>query len=73
MSACATDRLKPGTSHFRSPYLILRSIAVLTSVRQDIHYAIRSFRQAPGLALAIIVSIGLGIGANTTVFSVVTN
>ena len=44
---------------------------MLSSLRQDITYAMRSFRHAPGLVAAIVISIGLGIGANTTVFSLV--
>jgi predicted permease len=35
----------------------------------DFRYAIRTLRQNPGFALTAIVSIGLGIGANATIFS----
>ncbi len=38
---------------------------------RDIAYAVRSFARVPGLTLAVIVSIGLGISANTVVFSMV--
>ena len=44
---------------------------MLSSIRQDLQYGIRSFSHAPGLVAAIVISIGLGIGANTTVFSIV--
>jgi predicted permease len=46
-------------------------VAVLDSFRKDISFAVRSFGRTPGLAVAIIVSIGLGIAANTVVFSMV--
>ena len=44
---------------------------MLDSLRQDLTYAVRSFARTPALTATIIVSIGLGIAANTTVFSIV--
>lgn len=37
----------------------------------DLRHALRSLRRAPVLALAAVLSLGLGIGANTAVFSLV--
>lgn len=37
----------------------------------DLRYAIRSLSRAKGFALAVILTLGLGIGANTAIFSVV--
>ena len=43
----------------------------LEAFRQDVRYALRGIRARPGFAAAIIFTIALGVGANTTIFSVV--
>ncbi|HEY2467318.1 MAG TPA: permease prefix domain 1-containing protein [Terracidiphilus sp.] len=43
------------------------------SLVQDLHYALRQFQRNPGFAIVAIITLGLGIGASTAIFSVIDN
>ncbi len=45
--------------------------SLLRSIYQDLTYAARTFRKNPGFVAIVIVSVALGIAANTTVFTMV--
>src|ERR1700734_2433882 len=60
----------PGTTAAASPYVAMRGIA-MSALRQNLTYSFRRLSRAPGFVLAVVLSIGLGIAANSTIFAMV--
>jgi predicted permease len=60
-----------GLEQVKEVYRDRRSVPMLETTLQDLGYSLRSLGKSPGFTLTAVITLALGVAANTTIFSMV--
>jgi len=60
-----------GMTQTKESYRVVRGLPVLETLANDLRFGLRQLVKAPAFALTAILTLALGIGATTAIFSVV--
>ena len=60
-----------GMTQTREAYRAQRGLPLLEQIRRDVRFGLHQLWKSPGFTLTAILTLALGVGANTTVFSMI--